>query len=441
MKGLWLTLLLVCGFRFEALPQTEKLIIIENADSLIGKVVDGQQAQELIGNVHFSQEQVRVSCDRAIQFKTSGNVQLSGNVIVQDDSLTMKFPRGMYFRLERRAVAYDSVQLDDGRLLLTARFGEYLIEPKRAFFKTEVEAKDKDSKLNSDSLIYFRGQERIIAMSRVTIMSYADNITMRGHHFESWRKQQYSRMTEKPVLVQLDSSAASGAVDTLVVRSIVMEAYRDSSRRLLATDSVEIVRADLAATCGFAEFFTRGDSIHLRKTPVVWYQRSQVTGDSINVFLRERKLDVVDVSGNALSISQSDSVRTNRYDQLTGEEITMRFGDSGLKRIDVNDRAISVYHLYEDSLANGLNKTSGDRIVLLWENKKLNSIKVFGGVEGQYFPENLVQGKEETFAVAGFKWKEGRPSKREEDFRFGKSPPKKAAKPQPGTSRTSRKRK
>lgn len=416
-----------------AQTQSEKLIIIENADSLIGRIIDGEEAKELIGNVRFSQENTHVSCDRAIQFKSSGNIQLHGNVVIVDSNLTMRFPRGMYFRADRRAVAHDSVQLDDGQMTLTARFGEYYADAKRAFFKIRVEAKDADSKLIADSLIYYRGDERTVAMSRVVIESYSDNMIIRGNRFESWRKQDYNRMTERPVLVKFDTSA--GKVETLVVRSKVMEAYRDSARRLRAIDSVEIVRADLASTCGYAEFFTRGDSIHLRKSPFVWYQRTQVVGDSINVYLKERKLDIVIVHGNALAVSQSDSLRKIRFDQLTGETMRMKFGSDGLDRIEVNERATSVYHLYEDSLANGLNRTSGDNIVMLWENdsltnrKRLSAIKVVGGVEGEYFPENLVHGRESDYALTRFVWKEVKPSIRETDFNSEAVVTKKSAPP------------
>jgi lipopolysaccharide export system protein LptA len=430
-RGIFLVLCLTLGsgFKVHGYAQSEKLIIIENADSLIGRIVDGDEAKELIGNVRFSQENTHVSCDRAIQFKSSGNIQLQGNVVIIDSNLTMRFPRGMYYRAERRAVAYDSVQLDDGQTTLTARFGEYFAEESRAFFRIRVEAKDADSKLIADSLLYYRREERTTAMSRVAIESYADNMIIRGNRFESWRKQEYNRMTEGPVLVKFDTSG--GKVETLVVRSKVMEAYRDSARRLRAIDSVEIVRAELAATCGFAEFFTRGDSIHLRNTPFVWYQRTQVTGDSINVYLKRRKLDIVDVHGNALAVSQSDSLRRSRFDQLTGETMQMKFGTDGLDYIAVNGRATSVYHLYEDSLANGLNKTSGDQIVMLWQHdvvtnkKKLSAIKVVGGVEGQYFPENLVYGKESEFALARFVWNEAKPEMRQTDFN-PVAPPKKS---------------
>lgn len=401
-----------------ARSQEGKLIVIENADSLVARTIGGEQARELIGNVRFSQDRVRVQCFRAIQFQQSGNVQLEGNVVIVEDSLTMTFPRGMYYREARRAVAFDSVRLDDGHVVLTARYGEYHVEPRKAYFRTHVVAQDKDSKLTADSLTYSRIEQVTVAHGIVTIESYRDNMTIRCGEFTSYRRQDYSRMIQSPVLVQFDTSTTTPLrIDTLVVRSKVMEAFRgDTLKRVVATDSVEIIRGDLAALAGVARFYTAGDSIHLRQSPVVWYERTQVWGDSINVHLKKRKLDVVRVMGNAFAGSQSDSLRTDKFDQLTGEEMLMYFGEKGMERLEVHTRAISLYHLFEDTTANGLNKTSGDAIVMVWNDKKLSTIAVHGGVEGIYVPENLLAGREMEYALPGFRWRSDKPMKRASDF-------------------------
>lgn len=402
----------------DAHSQEGKLIVIENADSLVARSIGGEQARELIGNVRFSQDRVRVQCDRAVQFQQSGNVQLEGHVVIVEDSLTMTFPRGMYYREARRAVAFDSVRLDDGHVVLTARYGEYLVEPRKADFRRQVVAQDTDSKLTADSVTYFRKEQLTVARGLVTIESYPDNMTIRGGEFVSYRRQDYSRMTQSPVLVQFDTSTTTPIrIDTLVVRSNVMEAFRgDTLRRVVATDSVEIIRGDLAAVAGIARFFTVGDSIHLRQSPVVWYERTQVWGDSINVYLKQRKIDLVHVMGNAFGASQSDSLRTEKFDQLAGEEMVMVFGERGMERLNVHTRATSLYHLVEDTTANGLNRTSGDTIVMVWKDKKLSTIAVHGGVEGIYVPENLLTGREMEYALPGFRWRSNRPSKRSSDF-------------------------
>lgn len=391
-----------------AICQPGRVIILENADNLEGKIIDGQDARELIGNVRFHQENVRVSCDRALQFIASGKVILTGNVVVNDDSLTLRAPRGAYYRDERRAEAFDHVTLDDGSVQLKAGYGEYFIEPKRAFFHTRVVVRDTGSTVTSDSLLYFRTEKRSIATGRVRIVNAADNVTITGNRLDHFSTQQFSRVTGRPIMVQLDSSTP-GSVDTLVVRSRVMESYRDSVKRLVAIDSVEIVRSDLAAIAGNVQFFTQADSMLLRQAPVVWYQQTQMTGDSINVYLRKRKLHLVTVMSDAFAASRSDSVRPTRFDQMSGELMRMYFAGKGLERIEVDDRATSLYHLYEDSLANGVNKTSGDHIMVSFGDGKVQAIRILGGVEGQYFPENLVEGREAEYAIAGFLWRTNRP--------------------------------
>jgi len=246
-----------------------------------------------------------------------------------------------------------------------------------------------------------------VARRNVTVHELADNVTITGGYLENWSEKQASRMKENPVLFNFDTTA--GKVDTLVVYSRVMESHRGEPRRLVAIDSVRIVRTELAAIAGLAQFAPRGDSLILRSAPVVWYGETQISGDSINVYMKSRILDRVVVLGHAFGASRIDSLGFVRFDQLTGETMQMSFADKRLQRVDVETRAISLYHLFEDSAANGLNKTSGDKVIMSFAKGKLVSITVSGGVEGQYIPENILRGREETYQLAGFVWREDRP--------------------------------
>jgi lipopolysaccharide export system protein LptA len=391
-----------------ARAQEDKVIVLHYADSLQGREIKGEAARELIGHVHISQGNVQIHCDRALQFVERGEVTLTGNVLVTDENTTLHAPRGMYHRDDRRAEVFDKVVLDDGKVRLTSTYGEYLVEPRMGFFRGNVKIVDSASTVTSDSLTYFRNSRQSIAEGRVRIVNEADHVTITGGKLEHDANTQFSRMLFNPVLIQKDSTS-SGSADTLVVRSLVMESYRDSSKRFVAIDSVKIVRADLAGLAGLAVFFTQGDSILLRRSPVVWYQETQISGDSINTYLIKRKLRRVDVMGNAGAISRGDSLFPNRLDQVVGETMRLTFGDTALSRIDVDIHAISVYHVYEDTLGNGLNKISGDRIVMHFAGGKVSTIRIIGGVEGQYVPENLARDREQQYALPGLTWRKDRP--------------------------------
>lgn len=404
----WFILLAAIAGGSVAHGQGVKLIELLHADTLLGRVIDGQDARELSGNVQIKQDNVLIFCDRAVQYIDAGKVLLTGRVVVRDDSMTITTPRGAYFRDARRAEAYDRVILDDGVSHLEADYGTYDVDPRVAFFRSNVKARDTSAVLHADTLIYERNIKRMHATGRVRILNEEDAVTITGGDLLHDGTTGHSRVTVSPVLVKLDSAGA-GAVDTLIVESRVMESFRDSVKRLVASDSVRFVRKTLAGRAGRVVFFTAGDSLELRTMPILWYEATQVTGDSINVYLRKRALESIVVMGKAFAVSRSDSAFPDRFDQLAGERITMQFRERALRRISVDEQALSVYYLYEDSAANGLNRASGDGIVMSFDEGRAKTIHIVGGVEGKYFPEPMVYRREREYALPGFLWRGDRP--------------------------------
>lgn len=396
--------------------QQEKIIELERADLIEGKVIDNEKVRELIGNVRFRQGSVVVNCDRAIQYLGSRRIALMGNVVVRDDTVTMTGKRGLYHSADRYAEAFEGVQLNDGSTTLTAEYGRYYVDQKKAFFQKNVYVRDSVSTLKADELNYYRKDKRSIADGNVEIHNIEDNVRIFGGHFENYNEQKFSKMTDRPRVVQIDTF--EGKVDTFAVSSRVMESYRDSVKRLVAIDSVRMESSELAGESGHAVYFTEFDSIIMRKKPFIWYGESQVSGDSTFIRLKKRKPETVYIRGDAFAISQSDSLYPKRFDQLTGELMTMHFDGGRIQRIEVDRAATSVYCLYEDKKdsvggvhrPNGINKTSGDRAVIYFLNGRADRISVVGGIEGDYFPENMIEGRESDYYLPGFNWRENRPA-------------------------------
>jgi hypothetical protein len=390
--------------------QQEAPVVLENADSLQGREIDGQRVRELIGHVQIRQGKVRMNCDRALHFIVAGKVFLNGNVVVHDDSVTIRAPRAVYYRDERRAEAFDDVALDDGKTLLHALYGDYMMDVHKAHFVGRVHVVDSTSVIDADTLDYMRDSSIAIATGSVAVSSRSDRMTIRGGRLYHDTNRKYSRMTVDPWLTQVDT-AGKEIPDTLIVSAGVMEAFRDSTRILIARDSVALFQGSLAGRAQVATFYMDADSILLRRAPVLWYEATQVTGDSIDVHTKQRKISSIAVLGNAFAVSRSDSAFPDRFDQLTGDTILLQFGGSGLQEIDVRNQATSIYHLYDDTLANGLNKSSGDRIRMHFRGGRVAAIKLHGGVEGAYYPETMIHGKETDYRLPGFVWRTDRPTR------------------------------
>jgi len=158
---------------------------------------------------------------------------------------------------------------------------------------------------------------------------------------------------------------------------------------------------------GWATPTARADSslpieeTRLFRTPMTWFDDSQVWGDSIRVRARNRSPDTVFVRGSGFA-AQRDSV-LDRIQQLKAATITAFFREGALRRVRArpNARAIRFLAAENDSL-NGAARTSGDRIELRFVDGSVKRVSVIGGTQTTYYrnPENIP----DPFELEGFQW-------------------------------------
>lgn len=395
---------------------TGQIVKLVHADSLVGYSSGGNSFRELNGNVLFSQGKTTLRCDRALQNLTTNQVDLFGNVVVHDDTLTLKAKQARYFSKTKTVYCDYGVYLNDARRTLVADKGDYNSIDKIAHFTGNVFVQDSVSQLYANQLVYYRQEGNTIADGHVKIISKENHVAIYGGHFENYEKKRYSLMKQAPVLVQIDTSR-DGKIDTLVIRSLLMEAFRDTTEeRFVATDSVEVIRSELVARCGTGTYFANDSLIVLINSPVVWYEDNQLTGDTILVYLHNKMISKVHVVGFAFALSQSDSAYKDRFNQLKGKELTMYLNNKKVERIVVDNNAVSLYYLYDKNKPNGVNKVSGDRVIMYFKDGKIDKISVAGGVEGDYFPEKIIKGEVASYNLNGFYLYLDKPSKAD----FGK---------------------
>jgi lipopolysaccharide export system protein LptA len=404
-----LHLLMTLNSSSVSVAQQKEMIVLKNADLLSGRTVDGEDVREFTGNVHLVQGNVLVWCDRAIQHLSRNEVELIGRVKVVRDTVTLTAKRGLYYGDTKKAVCEQGVRLETKHIVLLADFGTYFTEEKRAFFHTNVRVLDSSTTIFSDELTYLEKERKSIAVRNVTVNNTENNIRIFGDYLEHYDSTRYTMVTQHPRMMQIDTSS-KGEIDTLVVKSAVMESYDDSTKKLIVTDSVAMVRGLLAVRCGWARYFTQKDLIELRKNPIVWYEDNQTTGDSISLHLTHGKLDGATIKGRSFALSLSDSAYPARYNQLTGRKIELFFRDDKIERMAVNQNAISLYFLYDGKDPNGCNKTSGDAITMTFLAGKIDEIRIVKGIEGVYYSENMVTRDESKYNLDGFVLRSDRPT-------------------------------
>ncbi len=420
--------LILCGIAILLLPQfplrgqDAKLMVVEHADSLVGKTIDGEAFRELIGRVRLRQDNVAIQCDRAIQHLDRNEVELLGNVVITQDTLTLKTQHGLYFGNTRLARSSAPIEVNDGSTTLTAASGEYDVSTKIAVFTGNVTVDDPDMRIHAHHLVYERDSSKAIATGKVEIDFKQDNAFMLGDSVVQYLRRKVTFITGNPYLRQVDSTFIertnapdSLRLDTLHVVSGRMEAHRDSTNTFIARDSVRILRGDLAARADLVMMFRNDSLAVLRHDPVVWYRDNQITADSIAVTFSRNAVEKMEAHREAFAASKSKPEPGDtpgppgRFDQTEGNVITMFFDGHTLHRIEIVGSAISLYWLYDGRALNGVRRESGDRMVISFKEGKADAIRTAGGVEGVYYPEKLVRNRESSFNLEGFHWRTDRP--------------------------------
>ncbi|HLX13524.1 MAG TPA: OstA-like protein, partial [Bacteroidota bacterium] len=87
--------------------ESDSLVHVQHADSLVGSVLNGENVRELIGHVKITHGTTTVTCAKAVQFLRENKVSLEGEVTVTDDSMTMLAQHGMYYATDRTAEGLD----------------------------------------------------------------------------------------------------------------------------------------------------------------------------------------------------------------------------------------------------------------------------------------------------------------------------------------------
>jgi lipopolysaccharide export system protein LptA len=393
--------------------QQSKIIELRSADRLEGKIINNEEVRELIGKVHFVQIAqegglVKVWCDRALRFMTQNKIELYGNVKVVRDSVVIRSKEGVYYGNYRLMEGKNGVQLERGKTLLTALNGEYFIDEKRSHFIENVVLRDTSSIITCDDLNYFEAETRSVAIGHVHVFEYANAVNIYGDSLVHIEQQKFTLVLKQPRLVKIDTSA-NGVIDTMVVVSRIMQSFQDTIERFIAIDSVQMVKGTLSARCGAATYFVKNDLITLQTHPIIWSEENQITGDSIRVQMEDKKLRNLRAKHRAMAISRADTALPNRFNQLTGRELTMYFRANKLEQVDVQKNATSLYYLYDNNEPNGVNKSSGDRIFIDFMDDEVDRIRIIGGVQGQYYPENMIFNRESEYNLDGFRLYGNRP--------------------------------
>ncbi|MBW7840036.1 MAG: hypothetical protein H3C36_10465 [Chitinophagaceae bacterium] len=189
----------------------------------------------------------------------------------------------------------------------------------------------------------------------------------------------------------------------------------DSIRYFMAFHNVRIYNDSLQSVCDSLFFSTRDSVFRLYKNPVVWSKNSQVSGDTMFLFTKNKEADRLYVFDRAMVVNQTPE---GFFNQLSGKTLNAYFLDQKFDHIRVKGSpGESVYYLQdEDSSYIGMKRASADAIDMLFKKGELNKVIYINQVKGKAYPMSQIP--EDQKLLNGFEWLDNRrPKSRTDLFR------------------------
>jgi len=154
--------------------------------------------------------------------------------------------------------------------------------------------------------------------------------------------------------------------------------------------NIRINNSDQTITADNGEIHNDDSKIILRNNVRIINNEQKVKGEIIELSFKNQKIESLQVLQNGTIFSANygyEKIDENKnavekVDILKGKLINVKMNDNVISEIELIGMASSLIHLYEDSLYQGTNEISGDKITLRLKNNNATNLESEGGVIG-----------------------------------------------------------
>jgi len=299
-----------------------------------------------------------------------------------DSTRRVVSPEIRYNEKTNRVSTRGSSEIVDGPLKLRAQQLDFDDETGLGTALGEVEWRDtaQDIGVRSEILHYSRDDEYVNAFGEQRPIFYTivdgDTLFLAADTLTMWRQ-----------------------IDTISISDTIRQV--DSIRMIRAYHDVRIFKSDLQGVADSLGFNGRDSTFTLYGRPVLWSDSSQYSGDTVTVSMRDKRIDNIGLTRNALILSE---ILGRYYDQIKGRYIVAHFDSSEIRHMQVTGNAEAVYYTRDAQQAFiGVNHTTCSKMFFLFLDGEINRLSYFGESTSVLRPMGDVD--HAALRLEGFQWR------------------------------------
>jgi len=348
------------------------------------------------------------------------------DVVLKDPAYNIVADSLLYNTVTRNTKFISKTVITDtsGRVIKTKE-GYYNQQTGKAEFGSRPEIQDGDLTVIANRMDINDSTKISVAEGNAIVVDKKNGTTILAGVIFRNSQTQAILATRKPLMiikqnddsiyVTADTLFSARLTDKFGRDSLMVDSTRDtrmaslnesdsSNRYFEGYRNVRIFNDSLQAVADSMFYSFQDSTFKLYKDPVVWAQESQITGDTIFLYTKNRKADKVEALENGFLVNRMGN---EAYNQVKSTRIDGWFLDGNIDSVRANGFAECIYYLQDsDSAYTGVNQSTSDIIDFYFEEKALDRVVFRSAVTGTIWP--IRQKSPEEMKLENFRWLEQR---------------------------------
>jgi lipopolysaccharide export system protein LptA len=342
--------------------------------------LDTKQA-EFTTNVHLISDQYEMNTN-LLRYNTQTHIaNIIDETVIVNDSNTIYTSNGWYNTSRDDATLYDRAQIN-------ARDGKTLV---------------------GDTVYYDRTRNYGEAYGNVILTDEVNHVILDGDYGYHDEASHYSYVTRRARAREFSQG------DTLYMHADTLCTIMndDSIRILKAFRGVRFYRSDVQGVCDSLQLSEADSILNLYRNAVVWNGQRQISGEEINIHMRDSTADWATLPNFGLMI---EHLGEDYYDQLSGKKMKAYFENKELRQLDVDGNVMAIMYPQEsDSTYNKQVYAESSYMKLnLKAKQEVERLAMWPEVTGKVTPLYLL--RKSNYYLPQFKWYDSLRPRRPEDI-------------------------
>ena len=359
-------------------------------------------------------------------YMKSKKYQFVNNVKLVNPEYVIKSKQLDFYTLSGFAFLFGPTTITSETSVIYCERGFYNTQNDTGYFVKKSKINYDERVVEGDSIYFDRTKSFASATNNITITDTLNNTIVKSHYAEVFRQKDSVFVTKRALAITLQEN------DSIFVHSdTLMVTGKPEKRITRAYYNAKIYKSDLSGKAdsihmnqetGLTQLInldrnTNNDPFYKVEHPILWNLKNQITGDSIHLISNSKTetLDSLKVFNNAFVISK-DSLGDG-YNQISGQKLFGLFENNSLSTIDIIKNAESIYYLRnEDNELVGIDKSKSGSIKVWITKNTIDEMRKYNQIGGKTHPE--VEFPDNEKILKGFHWRESeRPTSVEDLFK------------------------